>query len=87
MGTRSGTKEQVKSGFGRAGGWILGCAWLGLVIWGIINGLWNGCKLFGGAPSFPSLGIRDPRRGRRDLRCYCQPLEKSIPRNYACGYA
>lgn len=30
-------KEQVKSGFRRAFGWILGCAWFGLVIWGITN--------------------------------------------------
>jgi hypothetical protein len=30
-------KEQVKSGFRRASGWILGCAWFALVIWGIIN--------------------------------------------------
>lgn len=30
-------KEQVKSGFRRAGGWLLGCAWFGLVIWGITD--------------------------------------------------
>jgi hypothetical protein len=30
-------KEQVKAGFRSAFGWILGCAWFGLVIWGIIN--------------------------------------------------
>lgn len=30
-------KEQVKTGFRRALGWILGWAWFGLVIWGIIN--------------------------------------------------
>lgn len=31
------TKEQVRSGFRRAGGWLLGCAWFALVIWGTIN--------------------------------------------------
>jgi hypothetical protein len=30
-------KEQVKSGFRRAGGWLLGMAWLGVVFWGIIE--------------------------------------------------
>lgn len=30
-------KQQVKSGFRRAGGWLLGGAWFGLVIWGITN--------------------------------------------------
>lgn len=30
-------KEQVKSGFRRAFAWIVGCAWLALVIWGITN--------------------------------------------------
>jgi hypothetical protein len=30
-------KEQAKSGFHRAFAWILGAAWFGLVIWGIIN--------------------------------------------------
>jgi len=30
-------KQQVKSGFRRAGGWLLGMAWLGLVFWGIIE--------------------------------------------------
>jgi hypothetical protein len=30
-------KEQVKSGFRRAGGWLLGGAWFALVIWGITN--------------------------------------------------
>jgi len=29
--------EQLKSGVRRAGGWLLGCAWFGLVIWGITN--------------------------------------------------
>jgi len=30
-------KQQVKSGFRRAGGWLLGMAWLGLVFWGIVE--------------------------------------------------
>src|SRR6185312_4132541 len=30
--------EQVKSGFRRTGGWLLGMGWLGLVIWGMIEG-------------------------------------------------
>jgi len=29
--------EQVKSGFRRAGAWLLGMAWLGLVFWGVIE--------------------------------------------------
>lgn len=37
MSKQTTTKEQVKSGFRRAFGWILGCAWFALVIWGIIN--------------------------------------------------
>jgi hypothetical protein len=32
-------KEPVKSGFRRTGGWLLGCAWFGLVIWGITNAI------------------------------------------------
>jgi len=31
------TGQQVKSGFRRAGGWLLGMAWLGLVIWRTIE--------------------------------------------------
>lgn len=31
-------KEHVISGFWRAGGWLLGMAWLGLVFWGITEG-------------------------------------------------
>lgn len=30
-------KQQVKSGFRRTGGWLLGMAWLGLVFWGYIE--------------------------------------------------
>jgi hypothetical protein len=30
-------KEQVKSGFRRAGGWLVGVAWFGLVLWGILE--------------------------------------------------
>jgi len=30
-------KQQVKSGFRRAGGWLLGMAWFGVVIWGIME--------------------------------------------------
>jgi hypothetical protein len=30
-------KEQVQSGFRRAGGWLLGIAWFGLVLWGIVE--------------------------------------------------
>ncbi len=37
MSKQATTKEQVSSGFRRAGGWLLGCAWFALVIWGIIN--------------------------------------------------
>lgn len=37
MSKQSSTKEQVKSGFRRAGGWLLGGAWFALVIWGITN--------------------------------------------------
>lgn len=37
MSKQATTKEQVRSGFRRAGGWLLGCAWFALVIWGIIN--------------------------------------------------
>jgi len=32
-------KQQMESGFRRAGGWLLGIAWFGLVIWGMINAL------------------------------------------------
>lgn len=31
------TGQQVKSGFRRTGGWLLGIAWFGLVLWGIIE--------------------------------------------------
>ena len=31
------TGQQVKSGFRLAGGWLLGIAWLGLVLWGILE--------------------------------------------------
>jgi hypothetical protein len=31
------TEQQVRTGFSRAGGWILGIAWLGLVLWGILE--------------------------------------------------
>jgi hypothetical protein len=31
------TGQQVKSGFRRAGGWLLGIAWFGLVLWGILE--------------------------------------------------
>jgi len=37
MNKQSTTEEQVKSGFRRAGGWLLGCGWFALVIWGTIN--------------------------------------------------
>jgi len=37
MSKRPTAKEQMKSGFRRAFGWILGGAWLALVIWGITN--------------------------------------------------
>ena len=30
-------REQVKSGFHRAGGWLLAIAWFGLVLWGILE--------------------------------------------------
>lgn len=30
-------KQQVKSGFRRAAGWLAGMAWLAIVFWGIIN--------------------------------------------------
>jgi hypothetical protein len=31
------TGQKVKSGFRRAGGWLLGIAWFGLVVWGILE--------------------------------------------------
>jgi hypothetical protein len=37
MNKQPTTKEQVKSGFRLAGGWLLGGAWFALVIWGITN--------------------------------------------------
>lgn len=37
MSKQPPTKEQVQSGFRRVFAWILGAAWFGLVIWGIIN--------------------------------------------------
>jgi hypothetical protein len=37
MGREPTAKEQVKSGFKRAAAWLVGMAWLGLVIWGIAN--------------------------------------------------
>jgi hypothetical protein len=37
MSNNPTAEQQVKSGFRRAFGWILGCAWFALVIWGIIN--------------------------------------------------
>jgi hypothetical protein len=37
MGKGPTIKQQVKSGFRSAGGWPLGGAWFGLVIWGITN--------------------------------------------------
>lgn len=37
MTKNSTAKGQVKSGFRRAGGWLLGCAWFGFVVWGITN--------------------------------------------------
>jgi len=37
MSKQPTTKKQVKSGFLRAAGWLLGGAWFGLVIWGITN--------------------------------------------------
>src|SRR6185437_2204272 len=41
MSNDQGTSEQVKSGVRRAFGWILGCAWFGLVIWGVLNAFGN----------------------------------------------
>ena len=38
MVRHSTLKEHVISGFWRAGGWLLGMAWLGLVFWGITEG-------------------------------------------------
>ena len=35
---QSRSEEQVESGFRRAGGWLLGMAWLGIVYWGITEG-------------------------------------------------
>jgi len=31
------TEQEVKSGFRLAGGWLLGIAWFGLVLWGILE--------------------------------------------------
>jgi hypothetical protein len=37
MNKQLATREQIKSGFLHAGGWLLGCAWFAVVIWGMIN--------------------------------------------------
>jgi hypothetical protein len=48
MGKQLTAKEQAKSGFRRAFAWILGCAWFGLVIWGILNAFGTEANFSGG---------------------------------------
>jgi hypothetical protein len=49
-------KEQVKSGFRRAGGWLLGIAWLSLVYGGIIEAFGPSQAFSEGHHPFPILG-------------------------------
>ena len=41
MSKKPTIKDQVQSGVRRTFAWVLGCAWFGLVIWGIINAFGN----------------------------------------------
>jgi hypothetical protein len=80
-------KQQAKSGFRRAGGWLLGIAWFGLVIWGMINAF--GTEANFSESHHPSrvvgyflLSIRWDH-----FYCYSESLEKSVPWDYARSYA
>lgn len=42
------TGQQVKSGFRRAGAWLLGIAWFGLVLWGILEAFGTEANFSGG---------------------------------------
>jgi len=56
MKTEPTAKEQVKSGFRRAGGWLLGMAWLGLVYGGILEAFGSEQAFSEGRHPSPILG-------------------------------